>query len=74
MKTPSVIDEGDYGHLQHASGPRGPFRSERVSVKHEYADRWLALFEGRWRRVHIQVRRTYIVYLGEKIPIRIEGV
>lgn len=45
-----------------------------VRVKHEYADRWLAYREGRWRRVHIQVRRTYIVYQGEKITITIDGV
>lgn len=66
---------GDCGFLQHGEGTAGPFRTERVPV------RWVgsgsdieALFEGRWRKVHIQVRRTYIVFLGERITILIEGV
>ena len=62
------------GYLQHGEGTKGPFRTEGVSVKNEYADRWLARFEGRWRRVHIQVNRLYIVYRGERITIIIEGV
>jgi hypothetical protein len=64
----------EYGYLQHGSGTQGPFRTERVHIKNEYGDRWLAHFEGRWRRVHIQVNRLYIVYNGEKINIQIEGV
>lgn len=63
----------DYGYLQHGSGA-GPFRTERVSIKNEHGDRWLAYFEGKWRRVHIQLKRLYIVYQGEKITIQIEGV
>lgn len=64
----------DHGYLQHGAGTAGPFLTEQVPVKNEYADRWLALYEGKWRRVHIQVRRLYIVYRGEKIKIVIEGV
>jgi hypothetical protein len=64
----------DYGYLQHGRGTAGPFRTERVVVRNEFGDRWLARFEGRWRRVHIEVRRTYIVFSGEKITIQIEGV
>ncbi len=64
----------DIGYLQHGAGTAGPFRTERVKVKNEYADRWLAWFEGRWRRVHIALNRTWIVYQGEKITIQIEGV
>lgn len=63
----------DFGYLQHGTQP-GPFLTEKVRVKNEYADRWLAFFEGKWRRVHIQVRRTYIVFQGEKITIQIDGV
>lgn len=63
----------DIGYLQHGQQP-GPFCTERVRVKNEHGDRWLAWFEGRWRRVHIQVNRTFIVYRGEKIMIQIEGV
>lgn len=64
----------DIGYLQHGRGTNGPFRTEAVRLKHEYADRWLARFEGKWRRVHIQVKRTFIVYRSEKITIVIEGV
>ena len=63
----------EYGYLQHGKAGQ-PMRTERVSVKNEYADRWLALYEGRWRRVHIQLNRLYIVCYGEKITIQIEGV
>jgi hypothetical protein len=62
------------GWLRHGAGTAGPFCTEGVRVKHEFADRYLAHFEGRWRRVHIQVGRTYIVFRGEKITIQIEGV
>lgn len=64
----------EIAYLQHGTGTNGPFRTERVTVKHEYADRWLALFEGKWRRVHIQVNRIFIVFQGAKITIQIEGV
>ena len=62
------------GYLHHSEGTKGPFRTESVPVRHEYADRYLARFEGKWRRVHIKVNRTYIVYMGEKITIQIDGV
>lgn len=64
----------DYGYLQHGAGTAGPFRTERVQVKNEYGGRWIAWFEGRWRLVHIQLHRTWIVYQGERITIQIEGV
>lgn len=63
----------DYGYLQHGTAP-GPFRTERVKVRHEYADRWSVWFEGRWRRVHIQLNRTWIVFKGQRITVQIEGV
>ena len=64
----------DYGYLQHGQGTQGPFRTERVPVKHECLDQWLAWFEGRWRVVYIQVNRTYINWRGERITIQIDGV
>ena len=64
----------DIGYLHHGQGTIGPFRTESVKVKNEYGDKWLARFEGKWRRVHIQLKRTYIVYNGQKINIQIEGV
>jgi hypothetical protein len=64
----------DYGYLHHGQGTIGPFRTERVRIRHEFADRWSVKFEGRWRRVHIQVNRTYIIFQGERITVQIEGV
>lgn len=68
----------DYGFLQHGQGTKGPFRTERVPVKlsgwRPSGQCWLAFFEGRWRVVRVQVRRTFIVYRSEKITILIEGV
>lgn len=64
----------DIGYLHHGQGTIGPFRTESVKVKNEYGSKWLARFEGKWRRVHIQLKRTYIVYNGQKINIQIEGV
>jgi hypothetical protein len=64
---------GDFGYLQHGTPP-GPFRTERVKVRHEYADRWRVWFEGRWRCVHIQLNRTWIVFQGQRITVQIEGV
>ncbi len=62
------------GYLQHGQGTEGPFRTEQVSIRHEHSDHYLARYEGKWRHVHIQVNRTYIVYMGERITIQIEGV
>lgn len=64
----------DHGYLQHGQGTEGPFRTEKVWVRNQYADEWTAYFEGRWRKVHIQVKRTFIVYRGERITIQIDGV
>lgn len=64
----------DYGYLQHGEGSNGPFRTERVNVRHLFADNWEAFYGSRWRKVHIEVNRTFIVYLGEGITIQIDGV
>lgn len=63
----------EYGYLHHGKAGK-PMLTQKVPVKHEYADRWLALYESKWRRVHIQVKRLFIVCYGEKINIQIEGV
>lgn len=63
-----------FGYLQHKASDVGPFRTERVAIKHEHSDRYLAMFEGRWRRVYINVGRTFIRYQGERITIQIEGL
>lgn len=63
----------DYGYLQHGHN-QGPFMTEKVHIRNEYGDFWLAYFEGRWRRVNIQLKRLFIVYNGQKITIQIEGV
>ncbi len=64
----------DFGYLQHGAGTAGPFRTERVTVRHTHPFDWHAHFEGVWRKVHVQVKRTFITYQGEKITIQIEGV
>ncbi len=64
----------EIGYLHHKASPVGPFRTESVKVKNEYGDRWLARFEGKWRRVFIHVNRTFIKFQGEKVTIQIEGV
>ena len=61
------------GYLQHGSGS-GPFRTEAVTVKHEYLDHYLVYFEGRWRRLHLAVNDHYIVYRGERIKCQVEGI
>lgn len=63
----------DYGYLQHGTPP-APMCTERVRVKHEAPDIWHAWYEGRWRLVHVQLRRLYIVHRGERITLLIEGV
>lgn len=65
------------GYLQHGKGTNGPFRTEQVNVKQDVwpnADKWLAFFEGKWRRVFVQVNQTFIRFNGEKIVIQIDGV
>lgn len=69
-----TMQELEIGYLHHGDGTKGPFCTEVVKVKHEYADNYKAFFEGRWRKVHMQVKRCYIVFQGEKITIQIGGV
>lgn len=64
----------DYGYLQHGQGTAGPFRTERVRVRHTPPGIYHAWFEGRWRVVHVQVNRLFVTYRGERITIQIEGV
>lgn len=61
------------GYIHHGHGTNGPFCTESVKVKHEYGDRYLVWFEGRWRRVYIQVNRLYIIYQGNKLTVQIDG-
>jgi hypothetical protein len=61
------------GYLHFGSSP-GPMRTQSVPVKHNGLAQYQALYEGRWRKVYIQVRRTFIAYMGERITIQIEGV
>lgn len=66
----------DFGYLQHGRQP-GPFRTERVPVRLRgwpHVGMYEARFAGRWRAVHVQLKRTYIVFQGERITIQIYGV
>lgn len=64
----------DVGYLQYGAGTDGPFCTESVRIRHLFADKWEARFEGRWRKIHIRANRTYIVYQGEKIKIQVNGL
>jgi hypothetical protein len=64
----------DIGYSQHGPGTAGPFRTESVRIRHTPPDVYHAWYEGRWRVVHVQLRRLFIVYRGGKIKIQIEGV
>ena len=66
--------ELDFGYLQFKAGPAGPFLTHRVPVRHDYRDLYSAHYEGRWRRIHVQMKRTYIVCDGQKITITIDGI
>ena len=58
------------GYLQHGEG-----NVEEVTIRHTgKCDHWEARFEGKWRKVHVQVKRTFIVYMGKKITIQVWGV
>jgi hypothetical protein len=59
----------DFGYLQHPTNASG-----RVAVRSVPVGEWEAYYEGRWRKVHMQVNRLYIVYQGERITIQIDGV
>lgn len=68
----------EYGYLQHGNGTQGPFLTEVVPVKMSESwptyGTWYARFANKWRKVHVNLGRTWIVYQGEKITIKIEGV
>lgn len=63
----------DKAYLQFGK-ERGPFYTVSAPLRHMGADRYLALFESKWRKVHVQVNRTYIVYQGEKVTIDMQGM
>ena len=65
------MDSGGYLHF---GTDRGPFLTIGVPTKHEGADRWLAFWEGRWRRIHIQVRRLYVIVNGERVTFTMDGL
>lgn len=61
------------GYLQHGQAGQA-MRTESVCVRHTMPDLYHAHFEGRWRKVHVQVNNLFIMYLGKRIPIVIDGV
>lgn len=67
------MENHDYGYLFHGKAGE-PMFTEKVRVRNLFGDNWEARFEGRWRKVHIQLKKNYIVYNKAKITIDIEGV
>lgn len=67
----------EYGYLQHGTAP-GPFSTEVVPVKMSESwptyGTWYARFANKWRKVYVNMGRTWIVHQCEKITIKIEGV
>jgi hypothetical protein len=63
----------DFGYLQHGKAGE-PMLTEKVAIRSVPVGEWQAHFEGRWRKVHMQGNRLYIIYQGNKITIQIEGV
>lgn len=66
-------NSADYGYLQHGTGS-DPFHTEKVTIRHLFADNWQCFYEGKWRKVYITISRLYIIFKGDKIAIKIEGV
>jgi hypothetical protein len=67
----------DTAYLQHGKGTNGPFRTEAVPAAergYPHPGQWVVRFEGRWRVVHQQVNRLFIVYRGERITVQLDGV
>jgi len=51
-------------------------QSEVVRIKPDSwpkAGGWQAFYEGKWRKVYAQVHRLYIIHMGKKLTIEIEG-
>ena len=63
----------DKAYIQLGKG-KGPFVTISAPIKHEGADKYKILFEGRWRKIHIQTNRLYVVYMGEKLTVNYEGI
>ena len=72
------VTNDSFGWLHHKAirkdGTNDSFYTERVKVRHLYADNWQVYFEGKWRKVYIQVKKTFIKYQNQNIEIQIEGV
>lgn len=76
MSIKSDSHDLEIGYLQHGQAP-GPMRTERVNVRlcgWPHTGMWEAFYMGRWRRVFVQIKRTFITYRGTRITIKIEGV
>lgn len=48
--------------------------TEKVRIRNSHLDNWQAFYMGKWRKVFINVKRTFIMYGNERITILIEGV
>ena len=50
----------DYGYLQHGKNG-GPMATEKVRIRNSHLDNWQAFYMGKWRKVHVNVQRTFIM-------------
>lgn len=51
----------------------GKYTIERPA-KNTHADKWYVLYEGRWRKVYFRSNCLFIIYLGLRYIVEIEGV
>lgn len=59
-------------YLHFGSG-KGLFLTISAPYKHLYVDRYCVLYDGKWYRVQVQVKRLFIVVRGEKVTVQLEG-
>lgn len=48
--------------------------TDTVTAKHSCADVWHVWYSNRWRKVHVQVKRTYIVCWGRRHTVDMRGL
>lgn len=64
----------EHAYLQHGQGTNGPFLTEHAPMKFEAPDNYYVRFDGRWRKVHMNLKSLWIMYRGKRINVLIEGI
>ncbi len=64
----------EVGYLHFGQGTIGPYQTIEVPIRGYPPGQWEVRFEGRWRRVHCNISKTWVIYLGQRVPVQIWGV